>query len=46
MYAGMLDVYHYNGNQQALDIVINMTDVWLTPYVSTPTPILLRFQLA
>lgn len=34
MYAGMLDVYHYNGNQQALDIVINVTDVWLIPYVS------------
>lgn len=36
MYAGLLDVYHYNGNQQALDIVINMTDIWLIPYVSMP----------
>ena len=34
MYAGMLDVYLYNGNRQALDIAINMTDVWLIPYVS------------
>ena len=44
MYAGMLDVYHYNGNQQALDVVINMTDVWLIPYVSMPPNVLLGFQ--
>ena len=37
IFAGVLDVWMYNGNQQALSIATTLTDEWLIPYVMLST---------